>query len=118
MDDRLVYIGNSRRIEWAVLPNGKLPGLKVWNKLDSRDKAKLFTTIKRLGDFGVVRNEERYKHEQGKIYAIKANIIRIYCYEISGNRIVLTNVVTKKQKKARKEDLKRAERIRKECVNK
>lgn len=118
MDDKSVYSGSSRRIEWAVLPNGSLPGLKVWKKLGQREKAKLLKTITRLGDTGEVRNEERFKHEQGKIYAIKASIIRIYCFETSDNRYVLTNIVTKKQRRARTEDLERAEWIRNECVNK
>ncbi len=117
MDDNVVYRGTSRTIEWAIMPGGKMPGLREWNDLVKADRAKLWTTIKHLGDFGERRNEERFTHERSKIYAIKAWKVRIYCFMTQDQRIVLTNVVGKKQGKAKKADLDRAERIRGNCIN-
>ncbi len=78
---------------------------------------KLLRTIHRLGDFGECHNEERFCHERDKIYAIKAHGVRVYCFMTSDRRIVLANVVGKQQRKARKQDLDRAEWIRTECEN-
>ena len=97
--------------------DGEMPGRRGWETLDKHQKAKLWTTIGRLGDLGECRNEERFKHERGKVYAIKAWGVRIYCFMTQDSRIVLTHVVPKKQRKARKSDFDRADRIRTECVN-
>ena len=118
MDDRVVYRGRSRTIEWAVMPDGKLPGLRDWRKLRDGLRAKAWTVVKRLGNEGRCENQERFKHERNGIYAIKGHQVRVYCFMASGHRIVLTNAVEKKRPKARSEDLKRAEQIRQECVNK
>lgn len=117
MDDRVVYDGAARTIEWAVMRDGKIPGLREWNDLVKADKSKLLTTIKRLGDSGECRTEERFKHERDRIWAIKAWKVRIYCFMTQDQRIVLTNVAGKKQKKAKRADLDRAERIRGNCIN-
>jgi len=117
MDDRTVYEGRSRTIEFAELPNGTIPGLKAWRKLDVRPRAQLLVTIKRLGDYGQVRNEERFKIEKDGIYAIKAWQVRAYCFMTSDARIVVTSIVEKKQNRARPEDLRRAGEIRAECLN-
>lgn len=117
MDDRTPYAGRSRTIEWAVLPDGKMPGLEAWVQLPKAQRAKLWTTIRRLGDTGECRNKERFRHERGKIYAIKTPGTRVYCFMTSDRRIILTNVITKRQQKARKEDLERAERIKSEFEN-
>ncbi len=117
MDDKIVYRGTSRTIEWAVMPDGKMPGRRGWDLLDKEQRAKLLTTICRLGDSGECRNEDRFKHERNKIYAIKAWKVRIYCFMTQDRRIVLTNVEPKKQRKARETDLDRAERIRTDCIN-
>ena len=117
MDDRVVYDGAARTIEWAVMPDGKMPGRRSWDRLDKGKKTKLLTTIERLGDSGECRNEERFKHERNGIYAIKAWKVRIYCFMTHDQRIVLTNVAGKKQEKAKRADLDRAERIREECIN-
>ena len=99
------------------MPDGKMPGLRKWKKLPLRQRAQLWATIRLLGDFGECRNEERFKHEQDAIYAIKGWKIRLYCFMARDKRIVLANVEPKKRQRARKEDLKRAERIRAQCVN-
>ncbi|UCC32745.1 MAG: type II toxin-antitoxin system RelE/ParE family toxin [Phycisphaerales bacterium] len=117
MDDKIVYRGRSRTIEWAIMPDGKMPGLRGWNALRDEDKAKVLTTIRRLGDSGECRNEDRFKHERNKIYAIKAWKVRIYCFMTQDRRIVLTNVEPKKQRRASEADLDRAERIRTQCTN-
>jgi len=117
MDDMTVYEGRSRTIEFAVLANGRIPALRSWKKLEDRPKAQLWTTIKRLGDTGEVRNTERFKLEADGIWAMKAWKVRAYCYMTSDARVVITNIVAKKQIVARASDLDTAKRIRSECLN-
>lgn len=117
MDDRVVYSGRSRTIEWAVRSDGKLPALREWNKLQRDQRAKLWAVIKRIGDYPEFPREERFKHERGEIYAIKIWKVRAYCFKAPQNRIVITNIIVKKKDKARPEDLERAERIRAASVN-
>lgn len=117
MDDRIVYRGGSRTIEWAVMPDGKMPGERDWRKLDKASQAKLFTTIKRLGDHGEYRNEERFSHERNKIWAMKAFKVRAYCFMTQDARIVLTNAAEMKRQNARLADPDKAARKRREYIN-
>ncbi len=118
MDERVVYVGASRTIEWAVMPGDKIPALKEWNAINNKDRAKLMATIAALGDTGCVSNPTRFRHEHKGIFAIKAFKIRIYCFMTKDARIVLTNIDTaKKQNKASPLELGRADRIRNECLN-
>jgi mRNA-degrading endonuclease RelE of RelBE toxin-antitoxin system len=94
-----------------------MPALGQWNELDVKQRAKLLATIKLLGDTGQCRNDERFKHERGKTYAIKARKARAYCFMTKDQRIVITHIAEKKQDKARGSDLDRAERIQVQCVN-
>ena len=116
MAEKVLYRGRSRTIEWAVLPDGKMPALKKWNSLGKELQAKIWAVIVRLGDKGECRNTERFKLERNQIYAIKGFKVRAYCFMTKDRRIVITNVVKKNKDKARPEDLDRAERIRAECA--
>ena len=99
------------------MPHGNTPAVRDWEKLPKEQKAKLLTTIKRLGDSGECRNTDRFVHERNGIYAIKAWKVRVYCFMTKDQRIVLTNVEPKTQTRARPQDLDRADRIRNECIN-
>jgi len=94
-----------------------MPARREWDVLEKQQKAKLLASIRRLGDEREYVNTERFKKESGKIFAIKAYQVRAYCFFGSENRLVITNIVVKKQDKAKSKDLERAERIRQECVN-
>jgi hypothetical protein len=99
------------------MPNGAMPGARDWRKLTRRQRAALLTTIRRLGEEGVVENDERFKLERDKIFAIKAWKVRVYCFMTADQRIVLANIAEKKQDKAKGKDIERAKRVRKECTN-
>ena len=94
-----------------------MPGARDWRKLTRRQRAALLTTIRRLGEEGVVENDERFKLERDKIFAIKAWKVRLYCFMTSDQRFVLTNIAEKKQDKAKGKDIERAKRVCKECTN-
>jgi len=54
-----------------------------------------------------------FPHEGEGIYAIKANQARIYGFQ-DGRRFIMCHAVFKKQDKARREDLKKTDRMREE----
>ncbi|RME41903.1 MAG: hypothetical protein D6788_00195 [Planctomycetota bacterium] len=117
MADRVVYAGRVRTVEWAVRRDKKIPGQKGWNRLNKEERTRLLARIKRIGDEEKVYNQEVFKKERGDIFAIKIFKVRIYCFFTSDNRLVLTHVVKKKRDKADPKELKRAEHIRRECIN-
>lgn len=73
----------------------------------------LFT---RMGDHGKIHDEEKFKHEQDKLYAFKIFKARIYCFR-DGNDWVLTNGCFKKSNKADPNEIARATRIMNEAIN-
>lgn len=117
MDERIVYQGRVKTIEWAVRPNGTMPGYRDWVKLEKKQRAALLVTIRRLGDEGTVQKKEKFAFERDGFFAIKAWKVRVYCFMTSDRRVVLTNVASKKQDKAKKTDLERAKHIRSTCIN-
>ncbi len=70
----------------------------------------------RMGDMGKIHDEEKFKHEQDKIYAFKIHQSRIYCFR-DGNDWVLTNGCFKKRNKADPTEIVRAVRIMNEQQN-
>ena len=64
-------------------------------------------------DRGRILVPEQFKHEKDAIYVFKAKQARLYCF-FDGNSIIITNGAIKQQRKARPEDLHRAERLRTE----
>lgn len=64
-------------------------------------------------DRGRIPIPEQFKHEEKGIYAFKAKSARVYCF-FDGDSIIITNGAIKKQRRARREDLQKSERLRKE----
>ena len=52
-----------------------------------------------LGDVGKVFNEEKFRYEGDKIYALKPTPDRFLCFFFDGSRVIITNAYEKKSAK-------------------
>ena len=75
-------------------------------------KSRLARIIEHIADHGAPRNQQKFKHEEDGIYAIKQGQARVYCFFDADRVILLTHGALKKQRKANPEDLARAKRLR------
>jgi len=52
-----------------------------------------------IGDMGQIRNKEKFRNEDDKIYAFKPKPHRFLCFFVEGRKIIITNAFTKNQQK-------------------
>jgi hypothetical protein len=71
----LAYEGKEFTIEWYFNDKGKSFALEYYKKLSIDDKKKIMRLLMQLGETGKIFNEEKFRHEGDKIYAIKSSII-------------------------------------------
>lgn len=107
---RLVCRGLWGSVEYAQCVNGRLPAKEFIEGLSSGEQAKLAHLFQWIADFGKIKNEEKFRHEDDKIYSFKAHQIRIGCF-CSGRRWILTHGFMKKQNRWPAAELERAKRI-------
>lgn len=81
-------------------------------KQDKATRSKINRLINELAEKGIILNTQRFKFEGDKIFAIKANQVRIYCFFDSGRLILLTSACIKKKQKADPVELVKAKKIR------
>ena len=89
MEDIVAYRGKSFVIEYAICANGSCPAKELFDSLLERDQAKLMALFVRMGDEGVIRNEEKFKRIEGTEYfAFKSFQIRVICRFQPGRRLI------------------------------
>lgn len=114
-DKRIVAKGPVCRIEYAVCSNRAMPAKDFVNALGERDQRKLDVLFRRMVEHGLIRNIQKFKRVEGKIYEFKAHQVRVSCFQI-GDRWVLTHGFIKKGDRWPKQELRRAERIMEEHI--
>jgi len=62
-------------------------------------KIKLEYLFRMLGDTGKIRSEEKFRHEDDQIYALKPQPDRFLCFFYQGSKVIVTNAFVKKQNK-------------------
>ncbi|MGO9482845.1 MAG: type II toxin-antitoxin system RelE/ParE family toxin [Candidatus Kryptoniota bacterium] len=80
--------------------------------LDDSDQRKVLHLFEMFCEQGQIRNEEKFNHEDGPIYAFKSFQVRILCAFLPGRRkrtVILLYGLKKKQDKLPKPDLKKAQ---------
>jgi len=112
-ETRLVERGAWGAVEYVVLRNGDCPAEEFINSLELPDKAKLARLFRWMAMTGRIRNEEKFKKEQGDIFGFKSFQIRVGCFQV-GQRWLLTHGFRKKKNHWPDSELKRAESIRDE----
>lgn len=107
-----VWKGEQRSIAYAVDANGNMPAKDFLesDEPSDRQKAGFLRVFQVLAATGRVVNVEHFKRESGPIWAFKSHHARIAAFQI-GPTWYLTHGFIKKQPKWPREELKRAERI-------
>jgi phage-related protein len=117
MRDRVVYSGSKVTIEFAELPNGRMPACEFVEQQDRRCQARLYALFQRLGETQRIHNELQFKKLEGAFWEFKADGVRLICF-FAGNRLlILTNGFKKKSRKTPSNELVRASHIMRDCVN-
>lgn len=106
----VVARGALRTIECAVCSDGSMPAKDFIESLNEQEQRKLATLFNRMADTGKIWDPRKFKQIQDKIYEFKRYQVRIGCFSVA-NRWRLTHGFIKKQEKWPKSELKRAERI-------
>lgn len=107
----LAYEGAQRTILWARDASGHFRGEEYFEKLKMADQAKVEALFQRMGDFGLIRNPEKFRPEGEGIYAFKSFRVRLLCF-FDGRDVVITNGYDKKADKVRRQEIEKARRIR------
>jgi phage-related protein len=113
MPDHALYAGKAFRIEYAVDANGKSPARDFLEGLSLKDRPKVWSLLKRLGDEGKVANREKCKKLKENLFELKSHQIRIlFHYSKRTKRlVVLSHGLIKKKDDLPQREIERAERI-------
>lgn len=107
---RILFEGSCRKI-CELIKNGKSTIRPFIESLEASERNSLIRLIEELGERDM-RNAEKFRHEGNGIFAIKSGQIRIYCFFDAGNLMILTNGIKKKQNRARRADVEKADALR------
>jgi hypothetical protein len=106
----IVLDGPLRSIHAAVRLAGDCPSVEFLDGLSDRDQIKLAALFRLMGDQGKIVNREKFKHLSGEIWQFKSYQICMPCYQV-GRVWVLTHGFIKKQDDTPPREIKRAEEI-------
>jgi hypothetical protein len=73
----IAYKGKAFTIAYAVDKNGRSPGKEFFDALPLGDQAKVMSLFGRLGDYGSIRNPEKFRKLEGNCYEFKSFQIRM-----------------------------------------
>ncbi|MCK4401819.1 type II toxin-antitoxin system RelE/ParE family toxin [bacterium] len=110
-----------KTIEFYKTLNGKCPVEKFLDSLDGKTAQKVVWVLKLIEELDIVP-KTYFKKLSGTeaIWECRiqlgSNIYRIFCFFAKQNRIVLTHGIVKKTQKTPKNEIKKAEKYRKEYL--
>ena len=104
----LAYKGKRYSIEWYFNIRGKSQAFDCFQELSMDRQKKIFYLFQLMGDFGLIKNIEKFRHEGEQIYVFKADIDRFFCFFFSGMRVVITNAYEKKRDRLPQEEKRKA----------
>lgn len=95
----IAYQGRCFTVEWYFDNRGNSRVLEYFKSLSLEEKNKLLYLFQIIGDFGRIRNRQKFNAEGDQIYAFKPMPHRFLCFFFSGAKIIVTNAFEKKQQK-------------------
>jgi Phage derived protein Gp49-like (DUF891) len=112
------YDGCACRVAFAVCTDATSPAEAFYDALEEVDRAKMLRLFKQIGDQGRIFNREKFKKIAGtdELFEFKSHQIRMPCYFVPGNLLVITHGLIKKGDRLPPSDVSRAERIRREDI--
>jgi len=111
------YRGSKFHIQYAYGSGGSCPAKDFYDSLDRSDQAKVMALFKWMGGHGNIRNEEKFKKVQGRLFEFKSFRIRIICAFQPGGRLLLLRGVLKKKDRHDRADIEAAERTLREHLD-
>jgi hypothetical protein len=95
----IAYEGRQFTIEWYYNAAGHSQALAYAEALSEADQKKLAALLTVVGDFGQLRNKQKFRHEGDKIFAFKPKPHRFLAFFFEGGKVIVTNAFTKKSEK-------------------
>jgi phage-related protein len=114
----VLYEGNFHSIELAVTMDGECPAKEFLDSLPVEKRAQIIRIIKRLADFGKIHHREQFKKIEDDFYEFKYYQIRMPCFFMPNQRVVITHGFIKKGDHIGEGQILRMKRIRREYVGK
>lgn len=108
--------GPLKTVVYAVCANGTSPGFDFYrNELTDTEKAQMLRLFNKMGDRGRIASREQFKRIEGtEFFEFKNFQIRMPCYFLPGNLVVLTHGFRKKGDRIPPSEIDRARRIKQE----
>jgi hypothetical protein len=95
----IAYVGNKFTVEWYYYRRSRSQSFLYYKKLTIKERARLLSLFKRMGDVGELKDKTKFNYEGDKIYTFKVRPNRFLCFFFENKRIVITNAFKKKCKK-------------------
>lgn len=120
-ENALVKKGSRTTVAFAQDAAGNFPAREDLEKIKftAKDMAKFASIVELIADSGTCVNTQKFKKERGDIFAIKGHQLRVGCFWDPTQRgvLLLTHAFKKKKDQWPNKELERAERIRKEHLD-
>lgn len=108
---KTAYEGARRTIAWIADESGSYRGKEYFDDLGEADRAGFEALFERLGDAGVLKNREKFRHEEGGIYCFKRFQHRLFCF-FDGQLVCITHGMRKKRDRVPRTELEKCNRMR------
>jgi phage-related protein len=103
-----LYAGKEYTLS-ALVINGDCLVQEFLSGLDKQSERQIMSLLERTGDNGPLRNEEKFKRLEGKIYELKTRTgVRILSFFGEGHSLILTHGFFKPSKKKLKMEISKA----------
>ena len=118
MDDKSceIYSGSKFTLDWYYDKNGKSIAYEFFLEASEELQKKFLVLVRRMGDFGKIFDETKFRHEDDGIYAFKPQPDRYLSFFTIGKKIIVTNGFTKKTDKLPKNEKDLAIKCRKDYL--
>jgi len=118
MNTTIIYSGKIYDIYGITIDNRCLV-MDFINELEDADQKKIIALLQRAADSGPPRNEEKFKKLKDEmLWEFKSYQVRILCFFDKEKLIILTHGFKKKRDKTPKNEIERANKLRKEYFKK
>jgi hypothetical protein len=110
--------GPAKTVVYAVCASGTSPGFEFYrDRLNDTEKAQMLRLFNKLGEQGWIANKEHFKKIEGtEFFEFKNFQIRMPCYFLPGNLVVITHGFRKKGERIPPSEIDRAARIKEEDI--
>lgn len=84
------------------------------------DYNKFLSVLERFNNFGVIKDETKFKHISGNTYEFKINKLRVFCVMLDGAvpiTVVLNHYYKKQKQRTPEKELNKAIRLSEEITN-